>query len=107
MAKRNAVESRPPDLQDITFRPAHARLPDPPITTLRAERRNVAARKAIVRRVRSEFEEMPGLSLTLVQAMRLFGVSADAAARMLQGLAEEGVLHLTADGRYVRHHERP
>lgn len=50
---------------------------------------------------------MPGLSLTLIQAVRLFGVSADLAARIFRGLAEEGVLRLTADGRYVLDHEHP
>lgn len=107
MAKSHAVESRGPDLRDIKLQPAYARLPALPTTTLPAERRNVAARHALTRRIRSEFEEMPGLSLTLIQAKRLFGVPADVAARIFRGLAEEGVLRLTADGRYVLEHEHP
>lgn len=107
MAKNHAVESRGPDLRDIKLQPAYGRLPAPPTTTLPAERRNVAARCALTRRVRSEFEEMPGLSITPIQAMRLFGVSADVADRIFRDLVTEGLLRLTADGRYVLEHEHP
>ena len=82
--------------------------PEPsPITMLPTDRRNVAARKALVLRVRSEFAEMPGLSLTLLQATRLFGISREACARILVGLSEEGVLRVAADGRYVRRDKHP
>jgi hypothetical protein len=57
-----------------------------------AERRNVAARERLQRRIRSEFEEMPGLSLTSVQARTLFGISPDASSRILLRPTEEGVL---------------
>jgi ribosomal protein S25 len=50
---------------------------------------------------------MPGLSLTLIQAMRLFGVSVDVAARIFRELADQGVVRLTADGRYVLDHDHP
>ena len=77
--------------------PAVARLP----ATLPIERRNVAARQALLRRILAEFEGMPGLSLTLVQATKLFGVSPDAGSRILRRLTEERVLRLRSDGRYV------
>jgi len=46
---------------------------------------------------------MPGLSLTLAQGARLFGVAPDACARMFSELVEEGILcRLTNYGRYGR-----
>ena len=45
---------------------------------------------------------MPGLSLTSVQAIKLFGISPDVCAGILSHLIEEGVLRLTSDGRYTR-----
>jgi hypothetical protein len=77
--------------------PAVARLP----ATLPIERRNVAARQALLRRILAEFEGMPGLSLTLVQATKLFGVSPDASSRILPRLTEEGLLRLRIDDQYV------
>ena len=77
--------------------PAVARLP----ATLPIERRNVAARQALLRRILAEFEGMPGLSLTLVQATKLFGVSPDAGSRILPRLTEEGLLRLRIDDQYV------
>jgi hypothetical protein len=59
------------------------------------ERRNVAVRTTLMRRIRSEFEEMPGMSLTLGQAAALFGVSREAGSRILLGLTEERVLRLS------------
>ena len=97
MAKPRAVESRWPGALDIPLVPAVAHLP----ATLPAERRNVAAREALVRRIHSEFQEMPGLSLTLVQATKLFGVSLDACSRILRRLIEERRLRLRSDGRYM------
>jgi hypothetical protein len=66
----------------------------------------VAAREAFLRRIHAEFQGMPGLSLTLVQATtKLFGVSPDAGSRILERLTEERVLRLTIDGRYIRRTE--
>jgi hypothetical protein len=65
------------------------------------ERRNVAVRTTLMRRIHSEFEEMPGMSLTLGQATALFGVSRETGSRILLGLTEERVLRLRIDGRYV------
>jgi hypothetical protein len=102
MAKAHVLESRWPRVLDITLVPAVAHLP----ATLPVERRNLAAREALVRRIHSEFEEMPGLSLTLVQASKLFGVSLDAGSRILQRLTEERRLRLRTDGRYMLFTER-
>jgi hypothetical protein len=68
-----------------------------------AERRDLATRHALRRRMADEFVEMPGLSLTLTQASRLFGVSPDACARIFGELAEEGFVSLRVDnGQYGR-----
>lgn len=107
MAKRSAVESGGPALQDLEVQPVHRRRAAPQTTTLSAARGDLAADAALRRRIRGEFEEMPGLSLTRIQAMRLFGVSADVVARIFCELAAEGVLRLTGDGQYVLDHEQP
>ena len=79
-------------LEDIKGEPAVAYLPEP--------RDAVAAREALVRRIRREFEEMPGMSLTLVQATRLFGIPSEGCSRILLQLVDNGLLRLTPDGRY-------
>ncbi len=103
MAKENALESRWPDILDITLVPAVARLSERPFP----ERRNVIARTTLLRRIRSEFEEMPGLSLTLAQAARLFGIPPEACSRILAKFAEEGLLSLTINRRYILRIQRP
>jgi len=66
------------------------------------ERRNWASRDLLVRRVRSEFEEMPGLRLTFAQAKVLFGLEPGCCQRILGFLSESGYLARTRDGRYGR-----
>jgi hypothetical protein len=70
------------------------------------ERRNKAVREALSHRIHREFEEMPGLSLTLAQATRLFGVPHDAISRILPQLTDERRLRLRSDGRYTLLTER-
>jgi hypothetical protein len=53
-------------------------------------------------RLRSEFLELPGLSVTVPQAARLFGVRLERAAQMLEQLEDEGFLHRDARGAYRR-----
>lgn len=74
---------------------------------LHPERRNVVTREALIDRIRGEFREMRGLSLTLSQAARLFGISQEICARLLLGLAKDGLLRLTVDGRYILRGENP
>jgi len=85
------------------------RLPDLnlPAFRLREDRRDVAARNYIVNRIRREFEEMPGVSLTVPQATRLFGIPTDVCARVLARLADDGRLRLTTGGRYSLRSEAP
>jgi hypothetical protein len=58
---------------------------------------------ATLRRIRSEFEEMPCTRLTLDQARTFFGLQDDATSRaLLDRLAAEGFLARTEQGEYVR-----
>ena len=52
-------------------------------------------------RIRGEYHEMPGLSLTLPQAVRLFNVEPTECARVLNTLVTEGALW-TNGSRFVR-----
>ena len=51
-------------------------------------------------RIKAEFREMPGLSPTLTQAARLFGVGPDECARVLLELERDQFLEHLPDGRY-------
>ena len=97
MIKRKAVESRWQAILDITLTPAGTHLP----AAVPAERRNVAARHALLCRIHSEFEEMPGLSLTPGQAARLFGLSHGIASRILDRLTDARVLRQMGDGQFA------
>lgn len=54
-----------------------------------------------VDRVRSEYLEMPGLSLTGAQAAKLLGLERAVAVEVLRRLEQSGFLACTADGRFV------
>jgi hypothetical protein len=54
-----------------------------------------------LRRIRREFLEMPGLSLTVCQAARLCNVEPGRCEALLQCLVDEHLLARTEDGRYV------
>lgn len=56
---------------------------------------NDPATHELVRRVRGEFAEMPGLRLNLPQAQRLWGLDALRCAAVLDALVESGVLACT------------
>ncbi len=55
----------------------------------------------IVRRVSAEYQEMPGLSLTMPQAAYLLGLSPDVCASVLEALVRQGVLRRTMHGRFI------
>lgn len=67
------------------------------------ERRNLVARQILCDRIRDEFREMPGTSLTLPQASRLFGLRHDICGRIFAELIRDGKLTLAADSRYRLH----
>ena len=56
----------------------------------------------LIRRVRGEYLEMPGLRLTSEQASRLWGLDAPTCQRLLHTLLDARFLTCTPDGRYGR-----
>jgi hypothetical protein len=55
----------------------------------------------LLARIRSEYLEMPGLRLTLLQARRLWGLDVLTCASALAVLESAGFLQTTRDGAYV------
>lgn len=56
----------------------------------------------VLRRVQGEFNEMPGLRLTLPQAQRLWGLDRAACDSLLGALVDARFLLRTRDGAFVR-----
>jgi len=56
----------------------------------------------IVRRVREEFREMPGLRLTPAQATRLWGLESEVCDRVIDALVASAFLRWTATGVVTR-----
>lgn len=88
--------SRSSRLADISPRP----IAIPGTTFDGVERRNLHARRMLPERICEEFIEMPGTSLTLPQAARLFGLHADVCSRIFAELVRDGQLELAGDNRY-------
>jgi hypothetical protein len=67
-----------------------------------ASRRSASSQEmtALAMRVRGEYEEMPGLRLTVPQAARLFGIATDVARAVLDELRRASVLRCSARGTY-------
>ena len=57
---------------------------------------------AIATRIRGEFNEMPGLCLTLPQARRLWALDNTTCEHVLAALMREGFLRRNTAGIYVR-----
>ena len=57
--------------------------------------------RQLARRIRAEYAEMPGLSVTLAQAQRLWGVDELTCQRVLGTLIARGILRKTMKGCYV------
>jgi hypothetical protein len=66
------------------------------------DRRDWTGRQNLDRRIAAEFTEMPGMTLTLAQAGRLFGMPIIICERVLGTLITGGVLRYTKAGQYVR-----
>ena len=90
--QESAADRRFP-LDDVDDRPASRRSQEP--------RSAPTARQGLSGRILSEFEEMPGMALTVGQASRLFGVSGSVCAQLLRELAAADLLHERVDGRYA------
>ena len=85
------------DKLDIRGKPIRMQVPEGFV-----ERRDHARRDALVRRIVAEFDDMPGLALTVRQASRFLGVDHMACARILEALRSDGTLRCTAQNLYVR-----
>lgn len=72
------------------------------MSELPIERRESGHRLRLVQRARSEFFEMPGLSLTPKQAARLWGLREDICERIMRELVGEGVLRTGKEGQFSR-----
>lgn len=92
-----------PEAPRISRQDRQAGATRPPLSRKRfPDRRDHAAREQLLRRVRAEFLEMPGLVLTLPQAERLFGMRQDICIRILATLIGEGLLRHTPGNCYTR-----
>lgn len=58
--------------------------------------------ESVVRLVRREFDEMPGLALTVDQARRLWALEPRTCSTVLSVLVDTGYLCVTGDGHYAR-----
>jgi DNA-binding IclR family transcriptional regulator len=56
----------------------------------------------LAERVRNEYRAMPGLSLTVSQAVRLWGVDSASTRRLLESLVAQRFLRETHVGTFVR-----
>jgi hypothetical protein len=62
----------------------------------------ICAAEVILRRIRSEYVEMPGLSLTPSQAQRLWSLPSEECEVLLEQLVVEGFLRRTDRGTFVK-----
>src|SRR5215831_10412284 len=90
MQKPPPADTRLAKIIEIPFKPLGA--------TLSTERRDAGTRWALIHRIWDEFDEMPGTSLILPQASRLFGGPIEVCDRILASLVNDGRLHQTKDG---------
>jgi len=63
-----------------------------------------AGDEALLRRVRGEYREMPGMRLTFDQAMRLWNIDRQACATVLNSLVASRYLEIDGFGRYRKAH---
>src|SRR5262245_21318632 len=94
MTSLRSTPGTPVSLSGVKLKPAHA--------NRSRERRDLEARAALVNRVRREFDDMPGLSISLRQASRLLGIPAEVCTRIFNRLVSDGLLAVAANGIYRR-----
>jgi hypothetical protein len=56
----------------------------------------------VTKRVQAEFEEMPGMTLTMPQASRLFGIERDVCRTIVERLVTVSYLKFTQSGAVTR-----
>jgi hypothetical protein len=92
----------------LSIRPATPRVePERHEALHSSERRHPGSREALLRRITVEYQDMPGLLLTLAQAQRLFGLRDDICVRVLQALVDDAILRRDKNGSYARHRLQP
>jgi hypothetical protein len=64
--------------------------------------RPVVTQQEILKRIRGEYLEMPGLRLSHVQAQRLWGLDAETCTELLDILVQSGFLCRSSNGAYGR-----
>lgn len=64
--------------------------------------RSHADAEGLMARIKAEYREMPGLSLTRTQAQRLWQIDETTCRTLLSRLVAVGFLQLTAKGHYTR-----
>ena len=67
------------------------------------EARSTPALQELFRRIEGEFREMPGLSVTLTQAERLWGLDRSTCELALAALVERRVVRRVMNGTYIRY----
>jgi DNA-binding IclR family transcriptional regulator len=70
-------------------------------TTPRTTCQDAPRSSALISRILGEFKEMPGESLTLLQASRLFGLPEATCLRILIRLVDADAIYIRDDGRYA------
>ena len=65
---------------------------------------HTAREDALLRRARGEYREMPGMRLTIEQAMRLWSVDRQACETVLNSLVASHYLQVDEFGRYRKAH---
>jgi len=55
----------------------------------------------LIRQIRDEYQNMPGLKLTREQACRLWAVNNETFDAAIDALVEEGFLHTTGTGKFI------
>ena len=58
--------------------------------------------RELARRIEAEYVEMPGLSVTLPQAQRLWAADRHTCQTVFERLIARGVVRMTTKGRFVR-----
>jgi len=86
-------------MADLRVRPVAGGLAGPGIP-VRALPRNPVS--TLMAQVQAEYHEMPGLSVTLSQAQRLWAVDRPTCEEAFQRLIARGVLRKTNRGRFIR-----
>lgn len=72
------------------------------VTNVSDESRMQKALWQLVELVEAEYTEMPGLSITLPQAQRLWAVDRETCEKAFSRLVRKGALRITTKGRFVR-----